>query len=109
MLEAAFQKRFQQAITIVEQAKVRRFKFEPSGRTVWVVKGRKQEYQVVPESMFCTCDDYYYRVMGQKKQLCYHIIAQYMAEALGKFGKYDSGDAEYGHFTAKWKPFTTTG
>ena len=108
-MEGTFKKRFQQGLALVEQGKVRRFRFEPSGRNVWVVNGRKGEYQVVPESMFCTCDDYYFRVIGHKRQLCYHLIAQYLAEALGQYGKFSSGDAEYADFTAKWKPFAASG
>ena len=108
-MEDTFKKRFQQGLALVEQGKVRRFRFEPSGRNVWVVDGRKGEYQVVPESMFCTCDDYYFRVMGHKRQLCYHLIAQYLAEALGRYGKFSSVDAEYAGFTAKWKPFAASG
>ncbi len=108
VLQGTFQKRFQQALALVEQGKVRQFKFEPSGRTVWVVNGRKGDYQVVPDSMFCTCDDYYFRVIGHKRQLCYHLIAQFLAEAMGRFGRFSSGDGDYANFTAKWKPFSNS-
>ncbi len=108
VLEGTFQKRFQQALALVEQGKVRQFRFEPSGRRVWVVNGRKGEYQVVPDSMFCTCDDYYFRVIGHKRQLCYHLIAQFLAEAMGRFGRFSSEDGDYANFTAKWKPFSSS-
>src|SRR5437899_12199248 len=75
----AFQKRFNQAMELVEEEKVSKYVFSPSGRTIWVVAGKHGEYQVLPESMFCSCDDYFFRVMSGKKQVCYHIIAQQMA------------------------------
>ncbi len=101
-LSKVFQKRLSQALALVDAGKVTRYRFEPSGRTIWVVKGRKGEYQVMPESMFCTCDDYYFRVMDNKKQLCYHLVAQQIAEALGRVGESDLADSKYAEVTSKW-------
>jgi len=56
----------------------------------------------MPDSMFCTCDDYYFRVMDNKKQLCYHLVAQQIAEALGQYGMLDFADSQYAEVTSKW-------
>jgi len=56
----------------------------------------------MPESMFCTCDDYYFRVMDNKKQLCYHLVAQQIAEAMGQFSSSILSDADYAGVTSKW-------
>jgi predicted nucleic acid-binding Zn finger protein len=104
ILEKTFTKRYTEASKLVDQGKVLQVRFSPSHRTIWVVKGRRADYQVVPESMFCTCDDYYFRVMGRKKQLCYHLVAQLLAEALDKQQQADMQDSSYAGFTAKWKP-----
>ncbi len=104
LMAKTFDKKFHEAMKLVDQRRVRQVSFVPSGRIIWIVRGRKKEYQVVPQSMFCTCDDYYFRVMGHKKQLCYHLIAQHLAEALGMQDRSDSVDSEYAGFTAKWKP-----
>ncbi len=101
-MSKVFEKRFPQALAIVEARKVTNYRFKPSGRTLWVVKGRKGEYQVMPDSMFCTCDDYYFRVMDNKKQLCYHLVAQQIAEALGQYGMLDFADSQYAEVTSKW-------
>ena len=103
-LEKTFDKNFVEAMKLVNQSRVQLVKFSPSGRVIWVVKGRRKEYQVVPHGMFCTCDDYYFRVMGRKKQLCYHLIAQYLAEALGVQTQSELVDGDYANFTARWKP-----
>ncbi len=100
----AFQKRFNQAMELVEEEKVSKYVFSPSGRTIWVVAGKHGEYQVLPESMFCSCDDYFFRVMSGKKQVCYHIIAQQMGEALGKYRTTDLADSNYAQMTSKWTP-----
>lgn len=101
-LSKVFEKRLAPALALVEARNVSSYRFKPSGRTVWFVKGRKGDYQVVPESLFCTCDDYYFRVMDNKKQLCYHLVAQQIAEALGQFEVSDMADSRYSELTSKW-------
>jgi predicted nucleic acid-binding Zn finger protein len=101
-LSKVFDKRLPPALALVEDRSVTSYRFKPSGRTIWIVKGRKGDYQIMPESLFCTCDDYYFRVMDNKKQLCYHIVAQQIAEALGQFDAYDQSDSSYNEVTAKW-------
>ncbi len=102
VLSKVFEKRLPQALAIVESGKVAIYRFRPSGRTLWIVKGRKGEYQVMPDSMFCTCDDYYFRVMDKKKQLCYHLVAQQIAEGIGKFAMSELADSKYSEVTSRW-------
>ena len=102
-LTEQFGERFKNALELVEKGKVRRFRFKPSGRTIWAVKGRKAVYQVIPDTNFCNCDDYYFRVMEGKKALCYHIIAQKISSALGRFEKSDLRDTHYGKITQQWR------
>jgi predicted nucleic acid-binding Zn finger protein len=103
-LTTVFQKRFQQALDLADGGRVRKYQFTPSRRTVWVVAGRGRDYQVLPDSLFCTCDDYYFRVMEHKKQLCYHIIAQQLSAAVGKYNVIEITDSRYPEITSK---FTT--
>jgi predicted nucleic acid-binding Zn finger protein len=102
-LAEEFGDRFRNALELVEKRKVQRFQFKPSGRTIWAVKGRKGVYQVIPETNFCNCDDYYFRVMDGKRALCYHIIAQKIASALRRFEKNELKDAQYGRITQQWR------
>lgn len=95
--------RFTNGLELADTRKVRRYDFHPSGRTVWVVQGRKNEYQVIPEIPFCYCDDYYFRVMEKKRGLCYHIIAQRIAEALEHYDKCVKRDSEYSNITNRWR------
>ena len=101
-LSKIFEKRFSQAMAVVEGKNVTSYRFSPSGRTAWIVKGRKGEYQVMPASMFCTCDDYYFRVMDNKKQLCYHLVAQRIAEALDQYDVQNLADSRYAGLSEKW-------
>lgn len=102
-LAEQFGDRFKNALELVEKRKVKRFRFRPSGRIIWAVKGRKGVYQVIPETNFCNCDDYYFRVMDGKRALCYHIIAQRITSALGRFETSELKDRHYGRITQQWR------
>ena len=102
-LEEQFGDRFKNALELVEKRKVHKYKFKPSGRTIWTVEGRKGVYQVIPETNFCNCDDYYFRVMDGKRALCYHIIAQKISSVLGRYETSDLRDAQYSKITQQWR------
>ena len=98
-----FGERYTNGWQLANSRKVRRYEFQPSGRVVWVVQGRKGQYQVMPDIPFCYCDDYYFRVMDKKRGLCYHIIAQRIAEALNQFIKISKRDAQYSTVAYRWR------
>jgi len=98
-----FGERFTNGWKLASSRKVRRYDFRPSGRVVWAVQGRRGEYQVIPDIPFCYCDDYYFRVMDRKRGLCYHIIAQRIAEALNRFRKTSRRDSQYPSITNRWR------
>jgi predicted nucleic acid-binding Zn finger protein len=102
-LLGAFGERFTNGWELANSRKVRRYEFKPSGRVVWAVQGRKGEYQVIPDIPFCYCDDYYFRVMDKKRGLCYHIIAQRVAETLNQFLKISKKDTQYSTITDRWR------
>jgi len=106
-----FQKRFEKAVKIAEDRLVTRYVFLPSGRVVWTVKGRSGEYQVMPRTNFCSCDDFFFRVMGDKRQVCYHLMAQKIADSLELYNDSKLKDRDYERITEKWRvkePATTT-
>jgi predicted nucleic acid-binding Zn finger protein len=103
ILEEQFGDRYKNALELAEKRKVHRYKFKPSGRTIWTVKGRKAVYQVIPETNFCNCDDYYFRVMDGKRALCYHIIAQKISSALGRYETSNLRDTQYSKITQQWR------
>jgi predicted nucleic acid-binding Zn finger protein len=102
-LVKVFGERFTNGWELASSRKVRRYEFKPSGRIVWAVQGRKGEYQVMPDVPFCYCDDYYFRVMEKKRGLCYHIIAQRVAETLEQFVTISKKDGQYSTVTKRWR------
>jgi predicted nucleic acid-binding Zn finger protein len=108
-LTKLFGERFLNGWELASSRKVRRYEFRPSGRIVWAVQGRKGEYQVMPDIPFCYCDDYYFRVMDRKRGLCYHIIAQRVAEALDQCVTISKRDSQYSGITSRWRAKETSG
>ena len=101
-LLAYFAGRFENALSLIQKKRIRKYRFSPSGRVIWAVKGRKAEYQVIPESNFCSCDDYYFRVIDRKRQLCYHIIAQRLADVMERYILEELPDSAYGRIADRW-------
>ncbi|MCD6530268.1 hypothetical protein J7L06_08315 [Candidatus Bathyarchaeota archaeon] len=99
--------RFLRALEAVKKGKVKKYVFKPSGKVIWIVVGKKREYIVLPKVSFCSCDDYYYRIMNEEISLCYHLIACWIAEATGKFDLIEEEDSLYDFLLGDWKKQTS--
>jgi len=99
--------RFSRALEAVKKRKVKKYVFKPSGRVIWIVVGKKREYIVLPKVSFCSCDDYYYRIMNDEASLCYHLIACWIAETTGEFDLIEEEDSLYDFLLEDWKKQTS--
>lgn len=98
-----FGSRFTRAFEALKENRVKKYTFKPSGRTVWIVVGKERDYLIMPEAEFCTCDDFYFRVLDREIHLCYHLIAQKLAKNLGWFEAFEEHDELYDSLMAEWK------
>ena len=98
--------RFTKAWDTIKEERVKKYVFSPSGRIVWIVVGREREYQILPVAAFCSCDDFYFRVMDREANICYHLIAQKIAEALERYDKVEEEDRLYDCLMEEWKKVT---
>jgi predicted nucleic acid-binding Zn finger protein len=105
-LTEALGSRFTKAWEAVQEERVKKYVFSPSCRTVWIVVGREREYQIMPAAAFCSCDDFYFRVMDREANICYHLIAQKLAEALELYDKIEEEDRLYDCLMEEWKKVT---
>jgi predicted nucleic acid-binding Zn finger protein len=105
-LSEAFGSRFTKAWDAIQEEKVKKYVFSPSGRIVWIVVGREREYQIMPAAGFCSCDDFYFRVMDRETNICYHLIAQKLAEALTLYDNIEEEDRLYECLMEEWKKVT---
>jgi predicted nucleic acid-binding Zn finger protein len=102
-LRSSLGERFDKAWQAVERRRVKRYVFEPSGRTAWIVVGRESEYQVLPASGYCDCNDFYFRVVDGEAGLCYHLTAQRLADALDAFDEVREDDEFHDRLMAEWR------
>ena len=75
-------------------AGVRQLLFHPSGRKIWIVVGKDDEYWTDPELGFCSCKDFYFVSLSGGKE-CYHLRSVRKAAKEEGIIVMDFGDAEY--------------
>lgn len=102
-LSEALGSRFTKAWDTVKGKRVKKYVFSPSGRIVWIVVGREREYQIMPAAGFCSCDDFYFRVMDRETNICYHLVAQKIAEAIEMYDCIEEEDRLYYCLMNEWK------
>lgn len=105
-LSIAFGSRFTKAWEALQEKRVKKYVFKPSGRIVWIVVGRERDYLIMPAAEFCTCNDFYFRVMDGEVHLCYHLIAQKIASTLKRFDELEENDDLYNSLTEEWRKVT---
>lgn len=101
-----FGQRFTKALDTLKEGRVKKYVFKPSGRIVWIVIGRERDYLIMPEAEYCTCDDFYFRVLDKKVHMCYHLFAQKIAANLGWFETIEAVDENYCMLMNEWKKAT---
>ena len=101
-----FGARFTKALDSLKEDKVKKYVFKPSCRTVWIVVGKERDYLVMPEAEFCTCHDFYFRVLDKKVHMCYHLLTQKIAQNLGWFETIEKNDECHNMLMNEWKKAT---
>jgi predicted nucleic acid-binding Zn finger protein len=101
-----FGQRFTRAFETLKENRVKKYVFKPSGRIVWIVVGRERDYLIMPEADFCTCDDFYFRVLDRQVHMCYHLIAQKLAKNLDWYEAIEERDELHDSLMNEWKKAT---
>ena len=100
-LSEAFGQRVAKALEALQEGRIKKYVFKPSGRVVWIVVGKGRDYLVMPAIDYCSCYDFYFQF--DRGHVCYHIIAQKLAEATGKFDAFEDHDQFYDVLIKEWK------
>ena len=104
-LRNTFGDRFDKAWKLVTEKRLKKYVFKPSGRTLWVAIGQNAEYLIYSNAGYCSCSDFYFRVLDHEKAYCYHLLAQKMAEALNHYDLVEEEDEAYQPLLEIWKEF----
>ena len=60
--------------------------------------GRNGDEFIDPEKPFCSCEHFFFRVLGSKDQTCYHLLAYLIADETNRFDQYEFHDEEFSLF-----------
>jgi len=105
MLRSIFGKRFFQAWDLVVKRRIKKYIFRPSEREVWIAIGNSGEYLIYPHAGYCSCSDFYFRVLDEEVAFCYHLLAQKLAEALEYYDTILEEDEFYRELMDIWKAY----
>jgi len=88
-------KKFEKAIETVLSGSVKRHIFSPSGRVIYTVVGRDNEEFIDPGRPFCSCNNFFFKVLSGEAELCYHLLSYGMASESKNLDTISFSDEEY--------------
>ena len=86
------------AIDSVLAGGVKEIRFVPSGRKVITVVGRLGDEFIDPEKPYCSCSNFYFRVLGGREETCYNLLSYKISAKVGKVDVLEFSDDEYGPY-----------
>ena len=91
-------KQLDKALEAALAGSVKRHRFLPSGRALYSVVGSSADEFIDPAKEFCSCESYFYSVLGGKAEYCYHLLGYKIAEEAGLIRDVQFDDEEYYDF-----------
>jgi predicted nucleic acid-binding Zn finger protein len=91
-------KKLERALKLLEDKSVKLHKFSPSGREIWTVIGKEGDQLVNDSQPYCSCRHFYYKVLSEKDDICYHILGLRMAKQIKEYDIIELHDSEYPTF-----------
>lgn len=102
LTEESEKKMKKEAEKAVSDGRVKLYIFKPSNRKRWIVVGRHQDYLVLPDAGYCSCSDFFFRVMSGEKPTCYHLIAVRLARKMGRYEVIEEDDEWHDTLMNEW-------
>lgn len=93
-------KKWDRAVDAVLARGVKEARFLPSERKVTTVVGRLGDEFVDPERPYCSCSNFYFKVLGGREELCYHLLSFRIAAETDRIETVEFSDDEYGDYLA---------
>jgi len=97
---ARYGRKFDRAIDTVLIGGVKEARFLPSGRKVMTVVGRLGDEFIDPERPYCSCSNFFFKVLSGKEELCYHLLSYKIAANTSKVDVVQFSDEEYAAYLA---------
>jgi predicted nucleic acid-binding Zn finger protein len=80
----------------ISSGSVKQMLFMPSGKKLWVVIGKDNEYWTDPELGFCSCKDFYFTTLSGGQD-CYHLKSVRKTIQQTGFKAIEFDDSDYIH------------
>ena len=64
------------------------------------VVGRLGDELIDPERPYCSCSNFFFRVLGGREETCYHLLSYRIAAKTGNLDTVTFSDEEYGLYLA---------
>lgn len=97
---AKYGTKLDKAIETVVSRGVKECRFDPSGRKLHIVVGRFGDELLDPDKPYCSCANFFFKVIRGKDDLCYHLISYRIAAKVGLVESIGFEDEEYGPYFA---------
>jgi len=81
----------------ITSGSVKQMLFLPSGKRLWIVVGKDNEYWADPELGYCSCKDFYFTTLSGGDE-CYHLKSIRKAVEENRFTAMKFADNEYVEF-----------
>jgi predicted nucleic acid-binding Zn finger protein len=92
--------KFDRAVDAVLAGGVKECRFRPSGRKVLAVVGRLGDEFIDLTKPYCSCSNFFFRVLGGREETCYHLLSYRIASRSGRITVVEFSDEEYGPYFA---------
>jgi predicted nucleic acid-binding Zn finger protein len=89
---------FKKAVDAVLSGDVKRHVFTSSGRIICTVVGSNGDEFIDPEKPYCSCSNFFFRVMSGKVEYCYHLLGYRIALEARRIDQVTFSDEEYIQF-----------
>ncbi|MEM1946171.1 MAG: SWIM zinc finger family protein [Candidatus Caldarchaeum sp.] len=93
---------FEEAYECVRAMRVKKYVFKPSNRVRWIVVGKARDYLILTSVGYCSCEDFFFRVMSHEKPMCYHILAVKIAEQTEQYEVVEEFDEWHWRLMREW-------
>lgn len=102
-LDRLFGDRFWKGLKLAIQNSVKKYKFIPSNKEVWIISSESRDYYTL-DDYFCNCKDFFIKVVSSRETIyCKHLIAKFLSIALNKYETIEIADHRYSGLIAEWR------
>lgn len=103
VMNKKYQGKYSTIFQMLHESAVKKYVFEPSGKIVWIVRGKERDYLIYPDAPYCHCMNYYIHVVNGQAQVCIHLVAQRIASVLNMYETITETDKIYEELMNEWR------